>query len=57
MKKLFNWIFAKPKEEPEVITYRIVKPENYEFKFEQENSRPYEEYHKYMVGVMMRGAK
>ncbi|MGH2311750.1 hypothetical protein ACRPLU_00400 [Streptococcus uberis] len=56
MKKLFSWIFAKPKkQEPEIITYRIEKPEGYVFEFEQENSKPYEEFHKYMASVMMRG--
>lgn len=54
--KLFNWIFAKPKEiEPEIITYRVEKPEGYVFKIEQENSKPYEEFHRYMASVMMRG--
>lgn len=55
--KLFNWIFSKKKEEvkPEIITYRVEKPEGYVFKIEQENSKPYEEFHKYMASVMMRG--
>lgn len=55
--KLFNWIFSKKKEEvkTEIITYRIEKPEDYVFRFEQENSKPYEEFHRYMAGVMMRG--
>lgn len=53
--KLFNWIFAKPKEvKPEIITYRVEKPEGYVFKIEQENSKPYEEFHRYMASVMMR---
>lgn len=56
MEKLFSWIFAKPKEvKPEIITYRVEKPEGYVFKIEQENSKPYEEFHKYMASVMMRG--
>lgn len=55
MEKLFNLIFAKQKEvKPEIITYRVEKPEGYVFKIEQENSKPYEEFHKYMASVMMR---
>lgn len=55
MKKLFSWIFAKQKEvKPEIITYRVEKPEGYVFKIEQENSKPYEEFHRYMASVMMR---
>lgn len=47
MKKLFNWIFAKPKE---------VKPTwTIEQNGWEHNAEKYDEFHKYMASVMMRG--
>lgn len=47
MKKLFNWIFAKPKEVKPVWT---IEQNGWEH-----NAEKYEEFHKYMASVMMRG--